>query len=237
MMNYRFSPTLPMTLLAFFVCTVLLYLGNWQLARAREKTQWLAAHEQAARLPARPWTHGISGVLPYQKLRVRGIFREGLFLLDNQHVNHQFGYDVLNVLEVADGHWLLVDRGWIPGDPARQVLPSVNTPQSMQELEGYAYYPSEKGWLLGAMIEPKNTGVTMLEQSRLPVLAAWLHHPLEGFILRLDPKTPHGFVRQWPVVAMQPVRHKGYAVQWFAMAGAVFILFIVLNLKPRHTVG
>jgi surfeit locus 1 family protein len=42
--------------------------------------------------------------------------------------------------------------------------------------------------------------------------------------VRLDPTAENGFVRQWIISAMQPERHLGYAVQWFAMALVLSIM-------------
>ena len=49
--------------------------------------------------------------------------------------------------------------------------------------------------------------------------------------MRLSTDESSGFVREWAIVSMPPVRHVGYAVQWFAMALAILILFIALNVK------
>lgn len=41
------------------------------------------------------------------------------------------------------------------------------------------------------------------------------------------------FIRDWPIVALSPERHIGYAIQWFAMAAVGLILFLVVNIKKR----
>jgi hypothetical protein len=49
----------------------------------------------------------------------------------------------------------------------------------------------------------------------------------EGFAheLRLEPG-PASYRLGWPVVAMGPEKHLGYAVQWFAMATALVLLYL-----------
>jgi len=50
-----------------------------------------------------------------------------------------------------------------------------------------------------------------------------------AYEVRLEPG-PASFQVSWPVIAMSPDKHTGYAVQWFALAAALLGLFIFLGL-------
>ena len=50
-------------------------------------------------------------------------------------------------------------------------------------------------------------------------------------VLLLDKDQPGGFVREWNPVVVGPERHVGYAVQWFALAAALVILYVWVNLN------
>ena len=55
-------------------------------------------------------------------------------------------------------------------------------------------------------------------------------------ILLLDAAEPDGHERIWQAQkGFGPERHIGYAVQWFALAGAVVAVFLVINLRSRST--
>ena len=54
------------------------------------------------------------------------------------------------------------------------------------------------------------------------------------FIIRLDKQDTYGFVREWETVSMLPARHLAYALQWFAMAFVILIIFVALNLKKKN---
>jgi len=54
--------------------------------------------------------------------------------------------------------------------------------------------------------------------------------PLE---LRLEPGSA-AYDTDWPVVAMGPERHLGYAVQWFAMAVALCALYLYLGIRQAR---
>ncbi|MGH8224509.1 MAG: SURF1 family cytochrome oxidase biogenesis protein, partial [Woeseiaceae bacterium] len=52
-------------------------------------------------------------------------------------------------------------------------------------------------------------------------LAAALGAELRSFVLLLDAAEPSGFLRDWQPREAGPMRHYGYAFQWFAMAVTV----------------
>jgi surfeit locus 1 family protein len=48
----------------------------------------------------------------------------------------------------------------------------------------------------------------------------------------LDPTVPGGFEREWNMGSrFSPVKHVGYAVQWFAFAVCAFVIYVVLSFK------
>lgn len=54
------------------------------------------------------------------------------------------------------------------------------------------------------------------------------------YVLRLDQQETN-FNADWPVINVQPAKHTGYAVQWFALATALVVLtlFASSNLSDR----
>lgn len=229
--SVRFTPNWMMIFLAVLFISSFMRLGFWQLHRADEKEKMLLA--QAALVKLEPLELAANPNLPkqYQNIQVKGHYLPDVFLLDNQHRQHLFGYDVLTPLLLADGKVLMVDRGWIQGDPMRSIFPEVLTPKGVVSLQGSAYFPSVNKWLLGPGLEKKREKLTILEAIDVKLLGNILQKEVRPFIMRLSTDESSGFVREWAIVSMPPVRHVGYAVQWFAMALAILILFIALNVK------
>ena len=95
------------------------------------------------------------------------------------------------------------------------------------------YFPSEKNWLLGPVVEKEEKNLVLVELIDTQVLSQLLHKPVYPFIIRLGQREDGGFVRKWPVVAMSPQRHYAYALQWFVMAMVGSILLIALNIKKK----
>ena len=169
----------------------------------------------------------------YQQIRVRGHFLAKTLLLDNQHYHHQFGFHAISPLIVENGQIILIDRGWLTGDVTRQTLPAVKTPIGPITLQGSAYYPSTKNWRLGQLLEKEQANLVVIELVDTKLIGQILHKSVYPFIIRLDKHETHGFVREWPIVAMPPQRHYAYALQWFVMAFVIFIIFIALNSKKK----
>lgn len=225
--NWRFG------ILALLFCMLFSRLGIWQLARADEKKQMLATQQQRAAEIAIDWHSGEALPLQYQPIHVRGHFSPITLLLDNQHYQHQFGYNVLSPLILDKGDVILVDRGWVPGNANRDNVPNITIPSAVIEVEGSVYYPPQKSWSLGNIFDRKKTNLAVIELIDAQILSQFLHKSVYPFIIRMHPEAPDGFVREWPVVAMSPDRHVAYAVQWFAMALVVVLLYFVLSIKKK----
>ena len=229
----RFKPHWAMTLLAVLGMALFMRLGFWQLERAGEKKHMIAALNAFSRQTPIDWLSGNALPAQYQPIQVQGHFLPDILLLDNQHHQHQFGYDVISPLVLADGSVVLVDRGWLAGDVTRRIFPTTETPVHQVQLTGSAYYPSEKNWILGQALEKKTANLAIVELLDTHLISQFLHKSVYPFIIRLEKHAANGYVREWAVVAMPPQRHYGYALQWFAIALLILILFIALNCKGR----
>jgi len=225
--NWRFA------VLALLFCLFFSRLGFWQLMRADEKKEMLATQERFAMDAPVDWQSGDALPKQYQPIQVQGNFLPVTLLLDNQHHQHQLGYDVLSPLVLANGKIVLIDRGWIPSESDRTTLPSVTALNAKRAVSGSVYYPSQKSWLLGSVFDKKQGNIAVIELIDARILSQFLHKSVYPFIIRMNPAAEDGFVREWAVVSMPPERHLAYAVQWFALALLVVILFVVLTMKKK----
>ena len=149
----RFDFEWRITLFTVLVLPLLFGLGAWQLQRAQEKAaleaSWEARQNQMPR-PLEPLWNESAATLAYLPVTLSGIFlRDEYFLLDNRIFGGRFGYEVLGVMQLEGGEELaLVNRGWIPGDPARLESPSVPVVDGSVELKGHIYVPPGAPYLL-----------------------------------------------------------------------------------------
>jgi surfeit locus 1 family protein len=220
-----------MCVLALVTIALFIALGMWQLHRAEEKRLILARKAVFEHQAPRVWQG--AGVPPeaFEYVQVQGEFMPHVLFLDNQMHAHQVGYHVLSPLDIGTDRVVLIDRGWVPAGVTRSELPDIITPTEQLTLLGRAYYSLGKPWLLGPGIELKQADRAVIESLDLQLMEQFLHKSIYPFIIRLDNKSPAGYVRSWAAVSMPPVRHLGYAFQWFAFALVVLIIFIALNIR------
>ncbi|RMX05247.1 SURF1 family protein [Legionella jordanis] len=232
--NYRFTPNWKMFLLTMCAMFLFTRLGFWQLQRGYEKKDILSAEARLGSVAPVPWNEHSPLPKQGQRILVTGTLLNETFLLDNQFYKHQFGYDILNPLELSSGDVILIDRGWIDGDLTRQKFPEVVIPSGNITLHGSAYFPSAKNWVLGQVIEKKQASLSIIERIETKTISQVLHKNVYPFIIRMGKEQANGYVRDWTVVSMTPQRHYAYAFQWFAMAFVTLVLFVALNLKKTH---
>lgn len=231
---FRFSFTSSWKLLFWVVMAVglLIGLGIWQLHRAAEKRTMLALNQLY--LNSEPAIIPGESVQQYQRVQVKGVAQlPDVLLLDNQHHAHQFGYDVLTPLLLADGKIVLIDHGWIPGDPSRASLPDLTQIPDSLHYTGQVYYPAKHPFALGAALEIKIQHLAVIETLNMAMISQFLHKSLYPFIIRQSVEQETRFLRDWPIVASSPIRHIGYAAQWFFFALGVGVMYIVLHTKRR----
>ncbi|MEE4191120.1 MAG: SURF1 family protein [Halieaceae bacterium] len=210
-------------------------LGVWQLGRAEEKRAIAEGWEQhrlqpAVALDALPDN---PDTLRYRPVVLKGEFLTGRdFLLDNRIRQGRYGVEVITPLRGPSGELVLVNRGWLAGDPYRQALPEVVEAPGELELVGYVYVPPGESFTLGDIAA--DTGWPRLVQAIDPVaMAEMLGEPVWPYTVRLNADSPAALLADWPLVNARPEKHEAYAAQWFAMAAvlALFALWRNTNLS------
>ncbi len=216
---------------------LLVALGSWQLQRADEKRELQRVFE--ARAVAAPTALSVlwqadADALAYLPVELRGRFLPGHdVLLDNQMHRRRYGFHLLSVMALDAGGMALVNRGWIAGDPSRRTLPDVVELSGEQQLQATVYVPPGEAYVLKA--DSLETGwPEVIQAVDLEALGRLLPEDLFPYTLRVAPGQAVAEVAEWPVVNVSPEKHTGYAVQWFAMAGALLIVFVFASSNLRQ---
>ena len=230
----------PTTLFVFALLPGLLALGVWQWHRADEKRvlqQQFDALQRAAPINAAQLADTPAN---YTRAELRGQYDNARsFLLDNRVLNGRVGFEVLTPFVLADSReLLLVNRGWIAGDPARRQLPAIPAVSGAVELRGYIYRAADNPLVensANAASWPRV--IDQIDFARMPTL---LGGPVYPFTLRLDAGADGALSPEWPVVTNSPEKHVAYAVQWFAMAVVLMLMWVLRSsnlrewLRPRR---
>tara|TARA_B110000503_G_scaffold105513_1_gene157449 strand:- start:43106 stop:43876 length:771 start_codon:yes stop_codon:yes gene_type:complete len=209
-------------------------LGFWQLQRADEKSAMATAFDARQQQPPAPlssqWDK-LAEELAFTPVRVNGRFVPDVyFLLDNQMRERQVGYEVLDVMQLSGGGSVLVNRGWIAGGGDRQSLPVVPPIDGSVEITGHIYVaPGSPFMLADQQFDnswPKRIQAVEMDKFA-PVLSARHEGRLFPYPIRIDADQPGALVTDWQIVNMSPIKHRAYAVQWFAMAAVLLMYYLI----------
>lgn len=221
----------PTTLLALGLLPLLLGLGNWQLQRAEEKRLAQSALESSADALPLAIAQWPQQPAMYTRIEVRGRFDNARsFLLDNRILHGRFGYEVLTPFQPADdARALLVDRGWIEGDPSRQQRPRIAAVEGEVLLTGSVYRDTARWHLFDNIHE--NQWPKLIQNLQIDDLQQQLGTAIFPFVMRLDAGTPGALRAEWQIYSagFGPERHVAYAVTWFTMALTLAIIWLLLS--------
>jgi len=228
--------------LALLAIALFVRLGLWQAQRAVEKQAMLDASARVlAQRRAVPLAQAANGERrrSYDWAAGAGRFAEqGPLWLDNQQRGGRAGVHAYRVfLPENAGRPVLVDLGWLPLPPDR-AMPAIALPEGRIEVRGLLVPPPSPGLALGSGIASQRGG-WVLTRIDMDVVsrALGLRPSLAPRVLRLDPTLPLGYERDLQLLAntLPPERHRGYSLQWFALAIAVLATALILTFrKARH---
>lgn len=212
-------------------------LGLWQLERARQKGDWVAAIERGDRVPAvvLPADPEEFGALAWQRVRATGRLRgDRQILLDNRIHDGRVGFDVLVPLIRGNGDVILVDRGWVPADRAREPARPIGLRRDGEiEVRGRLWRPGG-GLALGPVLASDSGWPRVATRIDYEALGAALGVPLLPAVIRADPSLDWALEPRPLRPRFGPVRHVGYAVQWFALALTVVVVCAFVRLRGRR---
>ncbi|MBF6025248.1 SURF1 family protein [Lysobacter niastensis] len=226
--------------LAVLAIVLFANLGLWQSRRAVEKQAMLdaAAKVMTARTPqALSLAADPSRERGYDWASGSGEFTDSApLLLDNQQRNGRAGIRVYRIFRPEQGAALLVDLGWLPLAGDRR-LPEIPRPAGRVAVQGLLVPPPSAGLAMGPAMGRQGdawlmTRVDLAAIQREAALAA----PLAPRVLRLDPKLPLGYERDLELLpnTLPPDQHRGYALQWFALALAVLATALILTFRKSR---
>jgi surfeit locus 1 family protein len=233
---FIFRPGLWPTLAGLFFLGLTLWLGNWQLSRAEYKRELQARYDRmqeegVVRIGAAAVAR--EDVL-FRPVEVRGEFVPGReIFIDNRVHRTRAGYHVLAplLIEGTNQH-VLVNRGWAGlVDGRRDVLPRIVPVDGIVVLNGVAVDPQSR-YLEFRGSEPQGRLWQNLDFERYQQAFG---RPLQPILIEQTSDTGDGLVRDWPRPDTGVGTHISYAIQWFGLAAAIVVLWLVLNVKRDKT--
>jgi len=233
--NYEFKAKLLPTLATLILLPVMISLGIWQLGRADEKRAMLQAQAERAQLPVYDIVDETTkpADLAHRRLKATGHFdSQHHIYIDNKVYQGKVGYDVVQplLLENSDTA-VLVNRGWIAATESRAVLPQVPHAASQQMIEGLARIDTKDVASLGAGNRAGKDWPALVRWIDISELQKSLPFKIKPYLLLQTNDTQDGLVREWKFSNSPPEKNLSYAIQWFSLATALVLIYLIVNTK------
>jgi len=237
--NKIFKPGLVPTLVTLLILPVLIKLGFWQLDRAEEKRDLIELFKQQNELGPLHINDSIKfdSKLNYRSAQVEGNYNsEKQIFIDNKIYQGKTGVHVMTPFKLKNSEYsILVNRGWVPMAIDRSSLPKVETTAQFLTLSGKIKVSGKKPFMVGDQFQSNQGWPALMQWISFKDIESKSGLKLLPYIFLLDEKEQSGYVRNWKPVVMQPEKSTSYAVQWFALALALVIIYIVVNLKESKS--
>ncbi|HSW68785.1 MAG TPA: SURF1 family protein [Gammaproteobacteria bacterium] len=227
--HYFFTPKFTLATLVLLIVLLLLGVWQWKSAETMDKTIELI-NQRIAMDPISTDDLDKNGDLRYYHIQLQGSFDDQhQILIINRMYKNQQGFQVLTPFKLTDSSKeILVNRGWIAGDPSEKIPDFEDTPNGVT-ITGVLLQIPQSGAGFSKISWPlisKSIDIQKISQA--------LGSPLYPYMVLLSPNSQYGYVRDWPwLTSIEPSRQKAYAKQWFALALTVFLVFIYLNVHRR----
>ena len=212
-----------LTSFSIFFVIVFVFLGVWQIERAAHKEGLLQAFNSEQESPP---TRLTSQSPDWSRVFVDGIFDSSRqILIDNQIHKGKVGYKIFTPFRFDDNKIVLVDRGWIAQGQSRSDLPQLNILEKKSRIIATVTSP-EQGVLAGSELLT-NEWPRVSQTKAVEVIASAFKEPILDIVLVLDPGSSQitEFIQIKPF-AITPVKHYGYAMQWFTMSIVLLGMFL-----------
>ncbi|MBT3674479.1 SURF1 family protein [Gammaproteobacteria bacterium] len=212
-----------LTSFSIFFVFVFVFLGIWQIERAANKEGLLQDFNSEQESPP---TRLTSQSPNWSRVFVDGVFDSSRqILIDNQIHNGKVGYKIFTPFRFDDNKIVLVDRGWIGQGQSRSDLPQLNILEKKSRIIATVTSP-EQGVLAGSELLT-NEWPRVSQSKAVEVIALAFNEPILDIVLVLDPGSSQitEFIQIKPF-AITPVKHYGYAMQWFTMSIVLLGMFL-----------
>ncbi|SFS01826.1 SURF1 family protein [Sphingomonas jatrophae] len=201
------------TIIVLLACTTMVWLGVWQLQRARWKESLLGSYAAAE---GQPLLTGLpDGAIDdpesvaFRRARLTCSTMDPAVQIGGRNRAGATGYRTIRACRTPGGALLMVDLGWAPPGGAKAV-----SAEGLKDFTG-VLIPDP---VLFERVMPAETAAI---GKKVPLLLV-----AETPVTPLQPSVP-------PSIAEIPNNHRAYAVQWFLFAATALIVYL-LALRRRR---
>ena len=240
--SYQFKPRPVPSLVLLLLLPFLIYLGLWQLDRYDIKRGMV--QEQASNHDKPVVEIGtimqIESLGRGREVSLTGEFdlQHSILLVNRKHAGRP-GYDVFTPFRIDGGGSILVNRGWMADLTGRGAVPELPGVAGKLQIQGLLDTPPSIGIKLGTPQAGDLGWPRKVQYMEMEWLARELQTDLPEYTLLQVSPDEQAYTRNWEEHFQNPggipaERHMSYAIQWFALALALLVIFVVVNIKKLN---
>jgi len=224
--SLRFQPPRGATAITLIGLALLVSLGVWQLHRLDWKEALLARIEARLEAPAKPLPAEIADP---DRWEYAGVELTGRFLHSSElYLARGRGWQVITPLAREAGPPVLVVRGFVPERKKPPDAREEGLVEGKITITGIARLPEEPGMFV-AENQPQENRWFWRDLDAMAA-AAGLERAAPVFVEARE-DAPGGWPRGGVTRLDIPNRHLGYAITWFALAGALLVVYLVAGYR------
>ena len=229
--GWQFRGNFLPTVAAVFFVVLTVMLGNWQISRAEEKEARQAQLNKLSQGPviSIPTTPITLKDYQYRKVEVHGTYVPAhTIFLDNKIHKGIVGYQIITPIRLSGSSMhVLINRGWVAAGRTRYELPDISTPTGRVMVSGIVESPTIRTLELST----ETVAGQVWENLHLDRYRKATGLTLQPLLVLEEKGIDDGLTREWVRPDSGASRNWGYAFQWYSMALAILILYLVLNVK------
>lgn len=208
---------------------LLLGLGTWQVQRLHWKEGLIAERDAGLKAApvALPATLADARALEFHRVRAEGQFRNDRELdLNLESKAGEAGFHIVTPLLLTDGTALLVDRGFVPTKQKVPAARAAGEPSGGVTVSGLVRIPvaGKPSWFTPDN-DPVRNSWFYVDVAAMAE-AAGVTRVLPFYIDADATPNPGGWPKGGQTITDLPNNHLQYAITWYALAGALVVIYI-----------
>lgn len=227
---FVYRPRWVTTLATLTMVALALTAAQWQQGRANQKRALQARYDAAERMP-RQLMVGMEALeqVEYRHVRLLGAWvPDKAIWIDNRTYQGLAGYHLIMPLRFpGTDRYVLVNRGWVPR--SANLAKAAAVPDGLVEVLGRAVPPP------GRYVELSQQTVSGHIWQNLSIERYARRYAMSVMPVLVEQANGQsdGLIREWKKPDAGVHKHVAYAVQWYGIALAVVVLYVVLNVKRQ----
>ena len=212
-----------LSIFSFSFIVIFIFLGIWQLERADQKTVLMEEFQTKQTQAPEPLSQSS---LEWSRVYVEGFYDPTRqILIDNQIDKSKAGYKIFTPFHLNERKLIMIDRGWIPQGNTRNDLPDIAFISPKTRVVGTLIVP-EAGVVTGDELIT-NLWPKVSQTKSLKTISSGFSEEIYSKVLVLDSNSKFS-AKYIPIepFAITPIKHYGYAGQWFAMSIVLLGMFL-----------